>query len=738
MAQKDKDLRQKPDKSKPKADITPRGDTEAFSRDEELCAKQELQESLRKLYADAEKALEGQSDRTNDILDYWDIYNCLLGPKQFYAGNSKIFLPIVTNAINARKVRFTNQIFPSTQRNVDCISEDGQNPNSIIAMMEHYIRKNRLKTTLIPALLKNGDVEGQYTVYVSWQENKRDVVYKELKPIEVEIAEDELLTDPDEKVVDIVEEEVTHRGPKVEIIADADFAVFPATVDSIEEALDSGGGGVILRRWSKAKCLQMVEDGELDEKATKALIETSGDKASQVQKRDTAKSFADAAGIKKDARGTYVIVYEVWAKLTYKGKKRIYRCYFGGPNAFLSCKRNPYWSDKLPIISCPVDKQAGLFKGKSKLSFGVADMQIMANDAVNEGMDSAAYALLPIIMTDPEKNPRVGSMIMDLAAFWETNPNDTQFAKFPELWRDAFEIIAATKAEIFQALSISPANIPQAAGKKKLNQAEIAQEQQIDILTTADAVSVLEEGILTPMLQRWLELDHQYRDDATLVRQYGDLGANVHMERIEPVQMHRRWELIWFGVEAARAAAQIQLQISAMNVLRGIPPQFYKGYEINLVEPIKMLLENIFGARVAPRVFVDMRRQLSKPAKLENMKMLAGEFVEVSQFDNHQEHMAEHQRAAQEMGDPHRTIEVHNMLHQAMLQQQMLQQQQAQQAQQPKPPGSPGAPGGAGPGMPGQGGAPMGPNAMMQRPNGAIPQDQMAAAGSPGMPRRMG
>ena len=71
---------------------------------------------------------------------------------------------------------------------------------------------------------------------------------------------------------------------------------------------------------------------------------------------------------------------------------------------------------------------------------------------------------------------------------------------------------------------------PQTNPIKKQNQAEVAQNQQVDILTTADAVTVLEESILTPMLQRFIELDHQYRDEELTVAQYGAIGNRAKLE----------------------------------------------------------------------------------------------------------------------------------------------------------------------------------------------------------------
>ena len=41
----------------------------------------------------------------------------------------------------------------------------------------------------------------------------------------------------------------------------------------------------------------------------------------------------------------------------------------------------------------------------------------------------------------------------------------------------------------------------------------------------------------------------------------------AEMETIEPIQMDRRFEFRWFGVEAARNQQQIQMKMAGMNVL---------------------------------------------------------------------------------------------------------------------------------------------------------------------------
>jgi hypothetical protein len=358
---------------------------------------------------------------------------------------------------------------------------------------------------------------------------------------------------------------------------------------------------------------------------------------------------------------------------------------------------------------------------------------------------------MPVVMTDPEKNPRIGSMVLALSAIWETSPNDTSFAEFPQLWEPALKIVSAAAAQIATTLSVSPAAITQQANDKNLSQAEISNEQQVDILTTADAVTVLEEGILTPLLMQFAELDHQNRDDALIVRQYGEMGIRATMEVIPPLQMDRLYQFRWFGVEAAQNAQQVQQQIAMTNVLRGIPPQSYPGYQLDLVPVIAQLVENTFGPRLAPLLFKDMKSQLSLPAQFENQLLVEGIDLAVHPMDNDVEHMQTHFPMLQ-TGDPTGALRVHLERHKLSMEQKM---QAAMQAGGMAPPtgipqgdtmvgglqGEPGIPGGAMGGQPQPGVAgtprigaqPGGPRPNGQGPPGMIHQDQLQSAGK--MPR---
>jgi hypothetical protein len=702
------------------------------ARDDELCKDEKIVEKVRDLIAEVSKGFQSQWERGNDQIDYWDVYDCELGGRQAYAGNSQIFLPIVHKAVNARCTRFVNQIFPRSGRNVECITSD-EKPYDIMALLEHYIRKTKLRTQIMPALMRNGDVEGQYNLYVTWENSSRHIAYRSKPTMEIE---GEQIEEPDAEDEDITEEETVHMCPSVEVLADADVLILPHTANSIGDALSKGGSVTVIRRWTKARVEQAIDEDEIDEDEGEDLLLEFAETKDAPGQPEVNKQHVDAAGITLSGGNKQLTLYETWTRLKIKDERRLCRIYYAGGDKerVLSVKRNPYWNDKCPVLSAPVSKISNVFKGQSQIK-PVADLQYAANDTVNEAMDSAAYALMPIVMTDPAKNPRVGSMVLNLAAIWETNPNDTKFAQFPALWKDGLTIVAALKNEIFQELSISPAAISQSTGgKAKRNQAEIAAEQQADILSTADVCTNLEDEILTPLLRWFVELDYQYRDKPLTVRQYGQMGVRAQMQDLPPIQVDRRFEFRWFGVEAARNAQMMQMQVSTMNVLRGIPPEQYQGYELNAVPIISALIENTFGPRLAPEIFKDIKSKLSLDPETENDFLMEGLTLPVHALDEDQEHMKVHLQAMKS-GDPTGSVREHMMMHRFQMEKKMQAQLQGMAGMQRG--GQPGAPGGGGqPGMAGspRPGAQPAPPRGGQNPPGAIHHDRMQDASA--APRR--
>lgn len=710
------------------------------ARSTELCRNDDILTALTTLYSEVEAGFGDQNERYDRNVDHWKLYDCELSDRQMYNGNSRIFVPLIHDAVNARKTRFTNQIFPSNNRYVEVTSSDIEKPYALTALLTDYVRRARLRTVVMPALVKNGDIEGHYSIYTGWMETTRSIAYKSDQPIEIDGEE---FNDPDLNVETVEEEEIKIGRPYAEVVADGDVLILPATSDSVDEALDEGGSATVVRKWSKSLVAKKIADKSIDKENGEMLLASMSEIEGNEQQRERlSKKKLEAAGIQETGEGLMAIIYETWTMLKLPdGTRKLCRIYFAGSASgdVLSCRRNPYWNDKCPLLSVPVEKVSGAFKGKSKVA-PVATLQIQANDAVNMGMDSAAYSMLPIVMTDPEKNPRIGSMVISMGAIWETSPQDTQFAEFPKLWQDGMEIAKACESQINVTLGVNSAMIPGQKPSNNLTQAEIAADQQVDLLTTADAVTVLEEGILTPMLQRWVEYDHQFRDQAVTVRQYGALGVKASMDQVEPIQFDAHYQFRWFGVEQAKSAQKVQQQIAALNVIRGIPPQMYQGYTLNAAPIIMALVEDTFGPNLAPEIFKDSRSELAQKPEIENEVLAGGMYMPIHMMDDHQQHIQVHMQLLQQMGDPTGFIRQHIMEHQHAMQQQVMAQQQAGQPMPGAAP--PGGPPGQGqpPAQPMQDGPRMGAQPAPMRsqgPPGMIPQDSMQDASRMPRPQRM-
>ena len=493
-------------------------------RNEELCGKREIKKAAEEIFKDVDKGFSDQWERSNATMDYWDIVNCNLGAKQFYNGNSKIYVPIVHDAVEARKTRFTNQIFPVSGKHVEVTASEDK-PRALMSLLEHYIRKTKLRTKIMPALCKNGDVEGQYTIVVGWRETERHVAMRVKKKPTVDAGGQQVQVEGEEEFDDIKTEEIKHSSPTVEIIADNDVLVLPATADSVEGAIDDGGSATIIRRWSKAKIRKLIQDEEIDKKEGQDLIAEMVKAEKSTQTPNKKKNMLNAAGIQGEGGLKRAQVFETWTKLKVDGERRICRIYYGGEKRILSVKRNPYWCDKIPILSAPVEKIEGSFKG-------VKQDQVRRDTSVRRercGKRRHGQRRLRAASDHndrPAEEPARGLDGSQRRGDMGNEPEGHSVRAIPAALEGSVSDCIQCQGSDFSDLGVNPAMMPQqvTAPGKKPNQAQIANEQQVDILTTADAVTTLEGEILTPMLQWFVWLDHQYRDKDLLIPAFGRDG----------------------------------------------------------------------------------------------------------------------------------------------------------------------------------------------------------------------
>jgi len=594
-----------------------------------------VRKQLHKIYDAVVKGFEDKRDQNDSIDECWDIYHCQLNEHQSYTGSAKIYVPIVRDAIAARETRFINMLFPQTGRYAEVVTNDGRVPYEETALLDYYVRQARLRDVVMPGLIRTGDITGQYSLYVDWVETKRHIVSKR-RTSEHEVAFNASVEGSPE-FDDIEYDEVVDARPRVSVLDPRNLLILPTSVDTIDEAEIV----CVVLRLTEAKIHKYVKNGVFEKGTAEELIENMSQYANK-QQPNTEKKAAEAAGVKTDSKGNKTaLVYQVWSKLKVKGEYRSMVIHFAGQDLILGCKRNPYWCDRVPVITQAVEKNPDTIWGNSQVE-PVKMLQYQANDAANMGFDSAKYALLPIVMTDPEKNPNYGSLVLEMASVWTVDPNTTKFAAFPALWKDAMTMVASCKDQILQSLGVNPAMLPHGNAGKKPSQAQIAQEQQIALESSADNVALVQEGVLSKLLEWFYELDYQYRDRDVTVKKFGQLGLQADMQQVQPFQVRERLEFKWYGTEGFKATQQVQQMISWANVLRGLPPQLLNGRKVDIGPVAEYISEVTFGPRLAPHVLIDERHQLTMSSQLENQLMEQGFPVQVHEMDNDMQHIQDH------------------------------------------------------------------------------------------------
>jgi hypothetical protein len=646
-----------------------------------------------KLYPKIQKCYENKQQQSDRVEEYWNIFNAIPDENQQYTGNSQCYIPAVRDAITARCKRTLATLFPANYKHVDAVGPSNTTPFPTLALLEHYIRKTNLKD-IVRADLLSGDVTGQWALYVDWMRTTRRITELVKKPPILESddgieAEDVTV----EEEWDVEEKEIVDEMPDISPMAVDDLAVYPPTVNDIERATATA----VRLRLSKESVQQFIDEGVFVGWNAKEIMDNLNEPDGGRQKRVPNKRRTADAGVRTEGTYKYALIYEAHTNLELeegKGKEPCF-VYYAGPEVILGIIRNPFWSKKRPIITAPVERIQGTIYGISRVE-PVKYLQWNLNDMWNMGQDSAQYALLPIVMTDPLANPNYQSMVMGLAAVWLTNPQSTQFASFPAIYKDALTICGALEQRINQSMEVNDAMLGKMPAGRK-NQAQAAAQAQSQESNIIDHAKRYEECMLNQLLERMFEFDRQFRTKELTVVTMGEVGARAKQEEIPVQAFGERYFFRWCGTAYQTGMQRMQQMIAWMNVLRGIPPQQLDGRRLNVGPILEMGTEQIFGPEVGPRILIDERNLFHVEPSDENLMMHNGLPAEVHPADDDQRHIAEHMRGATLTGDPAGLFRAHIQQHQQAMNAKMQKALGPPQGQ----PGQQGIPGGAGPGVAG-------------------------------------
>jgi hypothetical protein len=640
---------------------------------------------------------------------------------QQYSGNSSGYIPAVRDAINARAKRALRQLFPENQKHVEGLASDGNAPYTQLSLLEHYIRKLKLKSVVRSDLIA-ADVTGQFNLYVDWTKDERHVtrLIKRnpiVETIDGENVEDLELEDPLTEQEDTEEEDVIEEGPEIVDFATEDLAVVPPTCNNLQKAK-----AVSLRlRMSAEAVLQMVDEGVFILPENTDIEEFCKPDKSR-DRRPPPKKQANDAGVKTQGTDEHAVIYWVMTKLDFGGehKEEAY-IYFAGPSVIVGIIKNPLWSGKRPLISEPVDRIKGSFFGKSKIE-PVKYIQWNLTDFWNMSQDSAMYGMLPVFSIDPLNNPMWQSMVIGLGAIWPIAPSGVKPIEFPQIWKESAQLCDLMKRQIWESMDVNEMMMGKMPQGRKNNQLMGAMQQEQSTNIT-DHATRYEDVVLNPLCEMLFEFDQQFRTAEVMIESRGEIGVKAKLETIPVQQWGERYFFRWTGTEFMMGMQRMQQQIATMNVLKGVPPQMLNGRTFDATPILEALVENVFGPEMGPRILIDKRNQYKIDPEVENEMLHNGFHVQVHEADDDPGHLQSHMRAAALNGDPIAVYKEHMMLHM---------QQMQKKREMAMPQGAPGSPGGGQGAAPPQGaagaprpGAQPAPGRPAQQPPGAVGADQM-------------
>lgn len=700
-----------------------------FADDREICeAAGDIGEKIQKCY-------DNKNEQTSNCEEYWNIYNAKPDENQQYAGNNSCYIPAVRDGVNARVKRVLSQLFPVNHKHIDAIGPDPEVPFGQLALMEHYIRSTNLKR-VVREMLVAGDVTGQWCLYVDWMKSYRTIKEIIRRPPMAENIDGmpvgempEILLDDEDFDEEIEEQEICTEGPEVCVVAVEDVAVYPPTVSHSGDAIATA----VKLRMSYDQIRRMMEEGvflEKDGETIDDLMNNFANPDGDRERRVPPKQRTNEAGVRTEGTYKYLLCYEICTEMKLDGKrKESCLIYYAGQNRILGIIKNPRWDGKAPLISAPIEPIGGSFYGFSKIE-PVKFLQWNLNDFWNMGMDSAQYALLPIVLTDPLKQPNYQSMVMGLAAVWLADPTSTQFQNFPQIWKDAVQLCQGIKLQIWESLDVNEAMMGKMPSGRK-NNLMIGQQQQEQQTNIMDHAKSCEELILNPLMEAFAALDRQYRTEALTIETQGEVGTRARITEIEPQQFGITYVYRWAGTSYQMTMQRIQQMIAWVNVLRGMDPAMLNGRRLDITPLLEFGTEQMFGPEVAPRILVDERKMFVVDAATENIMLHNSIMTPVHEQDPDVEHIQIHNQAALQTGDPNGMIRTHMDAH--------LKQLQAKQMKaMGGPGGAPGVPGGeqpAGGAAPGVAGTPrIGAQPSVPRPQG--PPGMIGADAMPGVPGR--
>lgn len=608
-----------------------------------------------------------------------------------YQGRADLNMPQVRKEIETMSRRIYKGLFPEDYLKADPVTlEDEELAASNTQVLRHYF-DNVIKTkSFAMPWIKQGVLYGTSPARSFWRKDVNEQFFKE----RYYVSNKEGILEPKTKVVQ--RDVVNYNAPDIRTEDLFQTWIYPNYVDKPDNIK------VVFWR-TKVQKHELKEKSEMGTCARYDEIKDSGESRDWQWRRsqERLQQFGHSGLLTATQDDNYFDLLEIWCDLILPGSDKPVPCVVEVLD-YSYCtriQRNPYWHQRPPfdflrfIIPPP-----GEFYGRG-LPEAAESLQHMANDMLNQTMDSATLALNNITIINPAYAPNADSFEIEPAAVWWADPNAVKQFEFPDLSNVGIKNVTLLRQAITELSDNSPQLPDPISGKaRSTGQAQLAvNEWQTDLFTFIDLIS---QEAMSPLAKKVHMLLQQNVTDDEIVRIAGKYAGKWVEKVVEPEDIIGNYNFKWIGaLEMENKAVKTQQMLNFLRVYGSMPPE--TRIQLNLENLFIKILRDGFLIRDVENIVTTDNLSDTVAPRLEHRILDLGGEIKVHATDDDELHIKKHREWMNEQKDPYKRAKMQNHIEKhleqqqkktieaQMMQQQMMLQMGAAQGGQNPGPGNP-------------------------------------------------
>lgn len=572
---------------------------------------------IKKLIQTSTKARDNRRSKVEQDWDrYRDVYN-MRRSISFYDGRSKLFLGVLKDAVDTLTRIAKDAIMSDPYISVET-PIPGKFKDVAVDFYKSLLEDQAKIRSKISMLLRQLYIIGTTCGKFGWSEITRKVKYREKgESGKLEIKE---------------KDQYECYGPTFDVIDMSHVYVWPETATDYQKLRlvweDSVTTFDKLRVKAKQGWYDTINVEEAISNRSKVLEERK--KASSQASKET--------GNTRDLAEDELDITEMWCKYRLPGKEKdedeawVWVTYAG--ECILRIQENPWWFNTPPYLFAALFREHDYFYGHGVVE-GLESWQYMANDLVNQTMDSTTYSINGIAIFDPNLVDDPDLYQFEPMAKWLIAPDAVRFERPPSQLSieglNMVRFLVNIMQDQAKANAIVSGSPREGLGRAVGTATGVSQMAASGNAAVLDQVEELEAQLMTPLLKMNEIACHQFMDSAMTIRKMGPDGALITDRVVEPQDLVLSNDLRWVAsVRLREKMSKSQQMLNLLNIAVGIPPEIQKaqGFKINYKDLLTDSAAGI-GVENASKYVEDITVSLPGiPPELERELTNAGRVVE--------------------------------------------------------------------------------------------------------------